>query len=170
MSVGNISNAGEANETIDAWNAKSKQKARERQEGRSLADEILNARERETVTLELAGQDVEFRIMLGETRDEVEDIRQEVERLAAEAEDADEDDDVEDVLGMTEDEALEQVESIRDRFIVLLVEHATDDSLTREFWLQAYGRDGAGRIAMRLKRQSERADMTEEELRQFRNV
>ncbi|MFC6766017.1 hypothetical protein [Natrinema soli] len=159
-----IKNAESANDSLEEMQRQREQEAEQRQEAMSLADEILEARERKTVSLELDDIDVEFRIMLGETRDEVEDIRTEVIELADEVEEVED----EDELDITEDEALEMVEGYRDRFIELLSEHATDDSLTQEFWIQAYGRESAGRIAMRLKEASERADMTEEELQTFR--
>ena len=162
-----VKNPDAANESLDALKDKHSRDAEEHRAARSTADKILEARQRKTVTLELEGLDVEFAILMGETRNEIEEIEMEVRDLASKAEDAKEDAELEAAIGMTEDEALAQAEAYRDRFVEILVEHATDDSLDREFWIEAYGRQTAGTIAQRLREKSKRADMTSEELEQF---
>lgn len=154
------SNPDRVQHARDEFQEETNEKRRAQQESQSLADKVLEARQQRTVDIELEGHTATFNILIGDGMDRVEDILEELDQLVEEAEAGDWDE--------REDEAEAKAEAYRDELLDILVEKSVDDSLDHQFWPRAYGRNNFGKYVGKLYEKSQTADMSEEELKRFR--
>lgn len=116
--VANYDNPEGRDELRDAVFEKKEEQEVKRREAHADEEAILNAIERETVTVRLKGKPMEFRRFLADTEDEIDGLVEKYQTgpLAEAEDDADLDDDM-----------LEQFRSDKHRFAELLAEHNQDE-------------------------------------------
>lgn len=129
----------------------------QQKEASAFKKKMQEARERQTVELELRGIPVEFQQLRGGLIDQVMDLADEFQQLDERAEEEE----------WSEERINRRAKEKIDELCDILLEHQTD-SASREDWYDEFGRFGIARAAALLANESQSADMTEEELERFR--
>lgn len=116
--VANYDNPEDREELREVVFEKQEQREAERREAHADEEAILNAIERETITVRLKGKPMEFRRFLGDTEDEIDSLVAKYQTGdLAEAEDEDD----------LDDDMLEDFRSDKNRFAEILAEHNADE-------------------------------------------